>query len=411
MLKKSLFLLIIILNFSLINAQSGFPLETRYPFVKYEQNKFLFPGDSISFKKLFAKFDTLIFYGTNKITVLQIGASHTQADIFTAQLRMRLQNMYPGLSAGRGYVFPYNLIRTNSPYSYKAYHTGTWSVCRNVEHKNCTLGLTGIAATTSSYNSSISIQLRDNQQVEYSFNYIKILHRIDSSTFDLNILPDNIIDSIHTDTLLGFTEFFLSKNIKKFTMKLSKTSESQNNFTLYGIFLENTEPGIVFHPIGINGAATTSYNKCQLFEQQLKAINPDWVIIALGTNDGYTAASSFDSVYFKNNFKTLIHKIKAVNPDIAITIIVPNDDYFKRHYPNPNTPIQERVLLELAREENCAIWDMFKIMGGFNASSLWYQYGLMQYDRIHFTNAGYKHLADLFFTAFVDAYGNFMNAK
>ncbi len=393
--------------FGKIYSQSGFPLETRYPFIKYEENKFIFGGNTDAFKSLFAKFDTLILYGTNKITVLQIGASHTQADIFTAQLRMRLQNMYPGLSAGRGYVFPYNLIRTNSPYSYRATHTGTWSVCRNVEHKVCKLGLTGIAATTNNPNATITIQLRENQEVKYSFNYIKILYDTDTTAFDLSVLPDNLVDSVHTDSLLGYTEFFLSENIQKFTLKLEKTTTSQNFFTLYGIFLENTEPGIVFHPIGINGAATTSYNKCELFERQLKAINPDWVIIALGTNDGYT--SNFDSIYFKNNFKTLIQKIKAAKPDVAITIIVPNDDYYKRRYPNPNTAIQERVLLELAVEENCAVWDMYKIMGGYNSSSLWLQYGLMQYDRIHFTGAGYKHLADLFFTAFVDAYGNFMN--
>ena len=88
---------------------------------------------------------------------------------------------------------------------------------------------------------------------------------------------------------------------------------------------------------------------------------------------------------------------------------MPNDDYYKRRYANPNTAIQARMILELAQEEGCSVWDMYEIMGGYNSSSQWLQAGLMAYDRIHFTHAGYKHLADLFFTAFADAYGEFMN--
>jgi lysophospholipase L1-like esterase len=400
---------LIILIFLSINtfAQDDFPLKDRYPFVEYEKNSFLIPGDSTAFKNLFAKFDTLMFYGTNQMTVVQIGASHTQADVFTGQLRMRLQTMYPGLSAGRGYVFPYNLIRTNSPYDYKAKHTGEWSVCRNVERKTCDLGLTGISATTYSEGSSISIFMRESEGLNSTFNYVKILHSTDSGSFHVRIFPDSLVIDEQINYELGYSEFWFKEEVKDITLKVEKSEIWQNYFSLYGIFLENTTSGIVFHPIGINGASTTSFNKATLFDKQMKAVNPDWVIIALGTNDGYT--SRFDSLYFKNNFKILLRKIKAAIPGVAITIIVPNDDFYKRKYPNPNTEIQARMIIELAEEEDCSVWNMYEIMGGFNSSTLWLQSGLMAYDRIHFTNPGYRHLADLFFTAFADAYGEFMN--
>ncbi len=402
----AVFLMILISPFMTF-SQDDFPLNDRYPFVLYEKNSFSFPGDKKQFEDLFAKFDTLIFFGTNKLTVLQIGASHTQADIFTGQLRMRLQTMYPGLSAGRGYVFPYNLTKTNSPYSYIAKHTGNWTVCRNVENKDCEIGLTGIVATTFDEGASISIILRDNLDLDYSFDYVKILHSTDAESFQVVIFPDSLVLDQYINSALGYSEFWLRKPVKEITFKVEKSELEQNHFNLYGIFLENLSPGIVFHPVGINGASTTSYTKTALFEKQLIAINPDWIIIALGTNDGYT--SHFDSVYFKNNFKHLIQKIKNAKPDVAITIIVPNDDYYRRKYPNPNTEIQARVIIELAKEEGCAVWNMYEIMGGYNSSNLWFQNGLMAYDLIHFTNAGYKHLADLFFTAFIDAYSEFMN--
>ncbi len=409
-MRKFYFLTILSLFFSaLLNAQSDFPIKIQYDFVRYDKNKFLFPGNTASFDKLFRKLDTLLLFGTNKIRVVQIGASHTQADVFTARLRQRLQNIYPGLNAGRGYVFPYNLIRTNSPYSYKAYHTGEWHVCRNVEKKECLLGVTGIRATTYDSTATITIKLRNDRE-KFSFNFIRILHSSDSCSF-LPVLKNYDSSSIkiirHFDE--GYTDFFLNDYDTAFTLALDKNNPCQKSFTLYGIFLEDTNPGIVFDPIGINGAGTYSYNKCALFTQQLKIINPDWIIIALGTNDGYMYSSAFKEDVFEENYRTLIHKIKAAKPDVAITLVVPNDDYYRRRYPNPNTEKEMKIILKLAKEENCAVWNMYEIMGGYNSSVLWQKYGLMQYDKIHFTKPGYEHLADLFFVAFINAYGEYAN--
>lgn len=401
-----LFILLFTVIFN-VYSQDDYPLQTKYPFVKYDENKFHFPGDKSSFEYFFKKLDTLIMFGTNQVRVLQIGASHTQADIFTGQLRMRLQTMYPGLSAGRGFIFPYSIIKTNSPKGYYTKHTGDWSVCRNVENKPCKLGVTGISATTLSENSSITITLREDADVDYAFNYIKILHATDINSYQINIEPYDKILYSQTYPELGYTEFYIDETTKEFTIILEKIDLQQNFFTLYGILLENTEAGIIFNPIGINGASTTSYNKCELFEQQMKVINPDWVIVALGTNDGYTP--KIDSVYFRNNYLTLIKKIKAFNPKVAITLIVPNDVYYKNRYPNPNTRIQQSIIFDLAKQEGCSVWDMYEVMGGFNSSVLWLKSGLMASDKIHFSVAGYKHLADLLFTAFIDSYGDFMN--
>ncbi len=409
MLKRLIVLFLLLFLYVNIFAQSDYPLQNRYSFVRYEKNVLQFPGDKSTFKALFSKFDTLMLYGTNKLVVLQLGASHTQADVFTAELRRRFQNMYPSLNVARGYVFPYNLIKTNSPYNYKAFHTGDWSVCRNVDRRKCVLGLTGIAATTRDNGATITIRLRDTRGEDFSFNYIKVLHSTDSISFLLSLIPDSLVVSTFTNRTLSYTEFYLKRSVKEITFKVKKTRLSEDHFTLYGIFLGSTFPGIVFHPIGINGASTSSYDKCQLFEKQLRAVEPDWIIIALGTNDGYT--SSFSSEVFKRNFKKLIGKIRAVNRNVAITIVVPNDDYYKRRYPNPNTAKEERVIMQLAKEEGCSVWDMYEIMGGLNSSVLWLKNGLMQNDKIHFTHKGYVYLADLFFTAFVDSYGDFMNKK
>jgi lysophospholipase L1-like esterase len=66
-----------------------------------------------------------------------------------------------------------------------------------------------------------------------------------------------------------------------------------------------------YHSLGINGAEVTSFLRNSL-EPQLQLLNPDLVIISLGTNDAYMA--EFDENAFKRNYGTLIQRIKKLHP-------------------------------------------------------------------------------------------------
>ncbi|HIE15346.1 MAG TPA: hypothetical protein EYP69_00300, partial [Bacteroidales bacterium] len=66
---------------------------------------------------------------------------------------------------------------------------------------------------------------------------------------------------------------------------------------------------------------------------------------------------------------------------------------------------------EVAKKYNLAVWNLYKIMGGFNSSQKWYLMNLMKRDRIHFTRKGYELKGDLFFSAFLKAWENFMIYK
>jgi len=410
MIKKIIILIIFISLQSNFLFSQDYPLDIDYyDFVNYKSNKFGFYGDSSAFENLYTKFDNLIMKGQGQIKVMQIGASHTQADIFSAQLRGRLQTFLPGMNAGRGYVFPYRMMKTNNPYNYYTKHTGKWTVCRNVQNTTCTLGITGISATTSDKNATIKIVLNEKNKINYNFNSIKILHSTDSLSYGITIKNDSLFLGQMTYPKLGYTEIFLNTYVKKIELVLTQKSESQNKFKLFGITLDTDEQGVLLHPIGVNGAGLYSYTKCQLFEQQLNVLNPDWIIIAIGTNDAYT--SKFDSEKYKTDYKELIGKIKSVNPNVAITMVVPNDCYLYRRKPNPNTAEQVKVINEVAKEEGCGVWDMYEIMGGFNSSILWYNAGLMAGDKIHFTNTGYIFLGNMFFNAFIKSYDNHIEKK
>ncbi len=407
---KYTLLIFVLLIAHKFKAQNDYPLQiSYYNFIHYDKNIIKFPGDSTDFEHLFSKIDTLILDGKGKIRIVHIGGSHIQADIYSGRMRERLQTFYPGLNGGRGSVFPYRISKTNTPKSYTVHYTGKWQSCRNVEQKkHCTLGLSGIALSTSDTTASISIELKKDSLVSYYFNQIRVFYKTDIASFQPDF-PNMKIDSILTDSLLGYATYYFAKEYHSFKMNLKQTDSLQKHFTLYDITLENDDPGFVYYAMGVNGASFPSFLKCALFENHLKAINPDLVIISLGTNDAYT--THFKPEFYRSNYQKMINRIKKTLPNVAIMATVANDSYLFRRYPNKNTELAQKVIYDVAKKNNCGIWDFYEIMGGFNSSSLWLDKKLMRKDLVHFSLQGYLLKGDLFFNAFIKAYNNYLDAK
>lgn len=411
LLKFVILSLFFILNHSSnLQSQNEYPLDINYyNFIHYSENKIIFPGDSTNFKLLFQKLDTIILNGVGKISIVHIGGSHIQADVYSGRMRERLQTFYPGMNGGRGSVFPYRITKTNNPRSYSVHYTGKWVPCRSVERKKkCNLGLSGLSVTTFDPSASITIKLKSDSLVEYYFTKIRVFHENDSNAFQLGF-PGLEIEKVERNDFLGYSLFYLKNDYHQFKLKFLKGNTTQNKFVLYGISLENDDPGIVYHSIGVNGASFPSFLRCQLFEKQLAALKPDLVIISLGTNDAYT--TKFDPGFYKSNYQSLINKIIRAAPESAILNTVANDSYLFRRYPNANTQLAENVIYEVAKKNNCGVWDFFKIMGGLNSSSLWHRENLMVNDMIHFNVQGYLLKGDLFFNAFIKAYDNHISAN
>ncbi len=408
------FLLISFLIFFL-SASSSFSQdipfsEYDFPYIRYDVNRIDFPGDSAEFETLFSKFDNLILKGEGKVNIVHFGGSHIQAGIYSGQTRKRLQNMYPGLTGGRGLVFPYRMSRSNAPNNYNITWTGKWETCTNVQfRRSCSLGLLGVAAVTTTTDASIRIVGGKNYG-HYETDKIRIFHDFGEQYF--KIIPDSLSISDYKLTEFperGFTLIETNQVIDTVYLRLLNTDSLQTEFTLYGIALDNHDSGIVYHDAGINGASLPSFLKCNLLETQLAEIQPDLIIISLGTNDTYT--KKFDTEFYRNNYLEFISRIRKAQPETAILMTVPNDAYYRRRYPNKNVALAQTVIYEVAKQQNCGVWDFYEIMGGLNSSSLWHKDALMAYDRIHFSASGYLIKGDLLYEAIQKAYDNHIDKK
>jgi lysophospholipase L1-like esterase len=381
-----------------------------YNFVDYSKAKIVFSSDSSSFEKIHVKLDSMIRFGKSSLHIVQVGASHTQADIFSNQVRMRLQTFHPGLIGARGFVFPYRMTKTNNPTNYSVKYSGTWTTCRNVEYrKTCDLGISGVSATTTDPNASLAISMNPANPIAYDFNEVKIFTAPYINMYDIVPAGEMGAYTVTRNDTLGCIDFKFERYQSVASFRLMKNREDQKSFTLYGFSLENDNPGITYSAIGINGASLISWLRCQHFARQVQMLQPDWFLFLLGTNDGYV--QNFNPERFYSGYVELVSRVKQYCPDAVITFVVPNDCYLFRKRPNPATEEQEKQVLRLVEKYHESMFSVYDCMGGFGSSKVWMEHGLMAGDRVHMSVAGYKLCADMFFNGFLRTFDNYLDKK
>jgi hypothetical protein len=390
-------LLLILCNPVIAQEGDYFLGPKRYSVIKYDENIIQIPGDDSAFTKLYQQINQLMFEGKDKVQIVHMGGSHIQADIYTHLLRERLQELSPGMNGGRGLIFPFRMAKTNNPSNYKVRYTGNWEYCKSTQkNKSCSLGLTGIAVTTTDSIADILIDPNRGNSLYYEFERVKIFHLPTSYHVSISINDTLYVGKYHNEG--GYTEIQLPRNIHLLHLQIEKDTLN-DTFTLLGISLDNDSPGIVYNAIGVNGSKLSSYLRCNLYQNHLKVIDPQLVIFSIGTNDAYT--TKFNVEKYRQEYRQLLDSTLNAAPNAAILLTVPNDSYLYRRYANRNTEKMKEIIFDLAKEYNCGVWDFYTIMGGLNSSQAWYVLSLMNYDRIHFNRRGYILKGELLFSAFL----------
>ena len=341
----------------------------------------------------FSQLDSISAHST-KVSVVHIGDSHIQADIFTGEVRKNLQACFG--NAGRGFVFPYRIVNSGGALDVRFTHTGTWQYCSILRnYATCDIGASGFTATASP-NSSFSINVIDRAETDARFTKLTLLNKYGGFS------P------------LDATGFFTSvtKN-KKTTICFDEPQEalsfqfSEQRDTLpelQGIVLENSNPGVLYHAMGVNGSTVSQYLRSVHFEQQIQELNASIVIVSFGTNDCYMSSRSFCVSCVKENYRKLIKRLRVNNEGLPILITTPPDHFYRRKYDNTNVAKLVNALIELAEEEQVAVWDLYGSMGGSRSILEWYKNGEARGDLIHFNQEGYRKQGKMLYEALISHY-------
>ncbi len=406
--KKALIIFLFFSSF-LLKGQTKDHVFSDYSFVNTDENYIHFYNESSNFDTFFEKLDTLLSRGKGKVKIMQIGGSHIQAEIWPDQVRKDFLQLSPEINGGRGFLFPFKIAETWNPKNFQISYTGTWKSYRNsVKNDKATWGVSGITVVTTDSISSFNIGYRSDTLTNYKFNRIKIFHDPDSTNFSVNLVSDTPVKTIK-NFVIGYTEFVLKNKQDTLSVEIRKTSKIQTHFNLYGISLENDEPGIVYTSVGVNGAKTSSFLRNKLFVDQLKTVNPDLVIFCIGINDAYNP--EFCTTCYEENYEQLVDWITSVNPNVEFLFVTNNDSYYKRKYPNKRVFEAREVMINLTKKYNAGMWDMFEVMGGLGSIQNWENNGFAKEDKIHFTDKGYHLLGDLMFSALMKEHNKYLKSK
>ncbi|MEZ4790063.1 MAG: GDSL-type esterase/lipase family protein [Flavobacteriales bacterium] len=368
-------------------------------------NALRFPAGRQVWEGYHRKLDKLLLEGTGQVHIAHFGGSHLQADMWSMELRSRLQQAVPGVRGGRGFIFPYAMAKTNNPYWYLPEYTGKWTAHKNLERiDDAPLGIAGYTVTTTDTLTTLKVSFRGEVYAGYQFNRVKVFHRMDSSYAVTAYSKDPAVHIEGTEEPdKGYTEFQYDRYVDTLYLRFQRTAADQLGFTLRGITLESDDPGFFYHANGVNGASTTSWLRCHYFADELAVIKPDLVVFSIGINDAHDP--DFSAERYKRNYSELIARVRAAAPDAAILLTTNTDSYVKRRYPNKNGAAVRDVMMQLAEEQGCAVWDTFGVMGGMHGIVRWEKAGLAKKDLVHMTRPGYTALGDLLFSALMEAYG------
>lgn len=339
-----------------------------------------------------------------KVRIVHIGDSHIQADYLTHSTRINLQKAYG--NGGRGFIFPYGIIRSNSPGNVRVRYTGNWEGCRSTSFKSaCNFGISGASATTYDSVSSLFINPNKLGEMYYDFNRVDLFHFGNPDEFDVEILSGDSIAG-ESDLLKRsrtVSSLYLPQFQDSLWLRFVRSSPEKSYYQLFGLSLESPHPGLVYHSIGLNGAHAQSYLRNQFFDEQLGFLAPDLVIISLGTNDGYMPGSRFCKGCFKDNYAAVIRKIRKQNPTASILLTTPGDYYRRLRYHDKHQNDVLAAIRELSEEYHCALWDFNLIMGGKYSIRTWLKNGLANSDQVHYTKEGYQVQGELLFEALFNA--------
>jgi len=373
-----------------------------YPFINYSESKLHFSKDSSDFINFYKKIDELRQGKRKKVTVVHFGGSHIQAGIWTEVLMDGFQSI-GNFNGGGTFIFPFKIVKANSPHFFKSFTTGKWIRKRNALNKEMcdNLGMAGIAGITNDSSNTFGFNLLKNNHHQ-TFNSVRVYHNFNPS-FEFSIPEQMGLSFTRTDDIKnGYSEYKFENFIDSINFNLVKKDTLIKDFMLRGFSIESPKPGFYYAAIGVNGANTSSFLKCQEFVSELATIPPDLVIFSLGVNDTHDA--NFSKKQFIQNYDSLIGLIKIASPNCTFLFTTVTDNYMNRKKPNKR-PIQaQEAMYELMEKHHCGVYDLYAVMGGYKSIYKWYKAGLAAKDKVHFNGKGYKLLAGMMFDAIHKSY-------
>ncbi|MCI0573037.1 MAG: GDSL-type esterase/lipase family protein [Myxococcaceae bacterium] len=350
--------------------------------------------------RTFAKLRGLAEGRRERVSIVQLGASHTAGQFFPDEMRRQLQARFG--SAGRGFVAPGEPEGARPHTGVVRELEGDWRVEGAIRQTlGQRWGLTGVRAHASS-GARITFRFCDECQDAPVPARLAVHYLERPGMGEAEVRVGNAVRAVLSPSdRKPRGEAVRIARLDAFGVRqsLSITHRGQGPFTLLGVSHELAQPGVVYDALGLSGstAGVADGFERETFVRQLRARAPDLYVLFWGTNE--SVQSRVDPRTYERQYLGLLRTLRAAAPSADCLVLGPTDrivrDGADGWRPAPSQQVVITTLRKVARTAGCAFWSPRAAMGGDDGMRRWQQLSWGQTDGTHLTAEGYRVLADM----------------
>ena len=248
---------------------------------------------------------------SGRLTILQIGDSHTAGDNWTGYIRERLQRRFG--DGGRGMLAPGKPYRDFRPYQLRVAQTGNWGTYSYRQWAGT--GITSYAIVGDKSSDSIEASMRGLK----SFDEIEVefVRQAEGGSFTINVDGQDV----RTISARG------THSLERASIPLPRpgyhatlTLKGDGPVALLSWSLLRRS-GLVFVNQGVPGETVGLIGKWDagIAAWQIQHLNPALIIVAFGTNDGFV--NRLKPEEYEAEFRDRLQTIRSMAPNASIAVV------------------------------------------------------------------------------------------
>jgi len=368
------------------------------------------------------------------VSILQIGDSHTAADLLSGRLRELLQQRFG--AAGRGMLPPGIPYRYYRPHLVEVAQSDGWQPSSSADRDAVgPFGLAGLVQRTGRAGERMTLGSTEAAGFDRGFVEVARAPGGGNVAVEIDGRPVRQIATAAAQDGVEWVEF----DAPAHSHELSLTAAGDGSVTVLSWGVQRRHPGVLYENFGIIGARVGiigHWDRAVLAEE-LARRGPALIIVAFGTNESVAREAALDG--YGETFAARVSELADAAPQSAILILGPPD--VNRRYPAgtsgacgaaaaesatkprsrtararaakppvwapPPGLVRVRAAQRQAAERNgWYFWDWSEAMGGPCGMDRWTRADppLGADDHIHLRAAGYRLTAERLFEALMGEY-------
>jgi lysophospholipase L1-like esterase len=344
----------------------------------------------------------------DKVRVAYFGDSIIEGDLITQNVREKLQDDFGG--NGVGFV-PITSIVADFRKTIRHRFSDNWSDINYMNKRSApNIGISGHTFFPAR-KGTVSLEGISSPHLS-AFNDVMLLYGQADTPFSVSFNKHAF--TLQSKSAFNVKEWKHDSLIKKVNIEVNGNSKTP----IYGLSVEG-EKGVILDNFSFRGTSGTELLRLnpKMLSQLDSARHYDLVILQYGPNLLFDPSITDFSWYYKQMTRTL-HFLKKEFPNTSFLIVSSTDKASWNNGKFETSPGVEPLIeiqKQLARENNCAFFNLYETMGGYNSMVVWADKKpiLAGKDYTHFNSNGAAKIGKMITRALMDKYDQYekqMNA-